>query len=64
MREGLTAERVSDETIRETLKRLKVDLAAGEAMDYESRPGVCSKKKQRDRLMRLALEHPEWALGF
>lgn len=33
-------------------------------MDYQSRPGICSKKSARDRLIRLAQSHPEWALGF
>ena len=33
-------------------------------MDYQSRSGVCPQKKARDRLIRLAASHPEWALGF
>ncbi len=33
-------------------------------MDHEPGPGVCEKKSQRDRLIRLAATHPEWALGF
>ena len=33
-------------------------------MDYQSRPGICPKKKQRDRLIRLAATHPAWGLGF
>ena len=33
-------------------------------MDYQSRPGVCPQKKARDRLIRLAAGHPQWALGF
>jgi DDE superfamily endonuclease len=39
-------------------------LAAGQAVDYQSRSGVCPQKKARDRLIRLATSHPEWALGF
>ncbi len=33
-------------------------------MDHEPGPGVCEEKSQRDRLIRLAATHPEWALGF
>ena len=33
-------------------------------MDHQPRPGVQSKKSSRDRLIRLAKNHPEWALGF
>ncbi len=33
-------------------------------MDHESGPGVCEEKSQRDRLVRLAATHPQWALGF
>jgi transposase len=33
-------------------------------VDYQPRCGVCSQKKARDRLIRLATRHPQWALGF
>ena len=33
-------------------------------MDHQPRPGVCPNKSQRDRLIRLAATHPDWALGF
>jgi hypothetical protein len=33
-------------------------------MDHLSGPRACSKKGARDRLIRLAASHPEWALGF
>ena len=33
-------------------------------MDYQSRSRVCPQKKARDRLIRLATNHPQWALGF
>jgi hypothetical protein len=39
-------------------------LAAHQAVDHQPRSGVCAKKKARDRLMRLAGQHPDWALGF
>lgn len=33
-------------------------------MDHQPRPGICPKKGARDRLIRLAAIHPDWALGF
>lgn len=33
-------------------------------MDHQPGPGVHEEKRQRDRLIRLAEAHPEWALGF
>ena len=33
-------------------------------MDYQPRSSVCPQKKARDRLIRLAASHPQWALGF
>jgi len=33
-------------------------------VDHQPRPGICAKKKRRDRLIRLAMTHPDWALGF
>jgi hypothetical protein len=39
-------------------------VAAGEALDHLSRPSVGEKKRRRDRLIRLAEPHPEWAVGF
>src|SRR6516162_8343226 len=39
-------------------------LAAGQALDHQSRPAVRAKKKARDRLIRLALAHPDWVLGY
>src|SRR5947209_7920200 len=39
-------------------------LEASQALDYQPRPGVRTKKRRRDRLIVLAAQHPEWALGF
>lgn len=39
-------------------------LAAGQALDHQPRPGVRTKKKARDRLIRLAERHPDWVLGY
>jgi len=33
-------------------------------VDHQSRPRVRTKKSARDRLIRLAVTHPTWALGF
>jgi hypothetical protein len=33
-------------------------------VDYLTRSGVCPKKGARDRLIRLLVSHPAWALGF
>jgi transposase len=33
-------------------------------LDYQSRSGVCPKKKRRDQLIQRALAQPTWALGF
>jgi hypothetical protein len=40
------------------------ELAAGQALDYQSRRGLCPKKQARDRLIRWTASHPEWVLGF
>jgi DDE superfamily endonuclease len=39
-------------------------LEAGQALAHQPGPGVCPEKGARDRLIRLAAGHPEWALGF
>ena len=39
-------------------------LAAGQALDHQSRPGVRPKKGQRDRLIAVAQAHPDWVLGL
>jgi len=33
-------------------------------VDYQPRPGVSAKKRQRDRLIHLTEQQPDWALGF
>src|SRR3954454_19850761 len=39
-------------------------LATGQTLDHQSRSGVHTKKKRRDRLMALARTHPTWALAW
>src|SRR5256714_7053762 len=60
---GLTAERVSGETIRATLERLGIRWQRAK-LDHQPGPGVCPEKSARDRLIRLVATHPTWALGF
>lgn len=38
-------------------------LAARQALAHQPRPRVCPKKRQRDRLIRWAADHPDWLLG-
>ncbi len=61
--EGLTATRVTGETVRATLARAG---SAGSAPSAGSPAPTrrTSEKKRRDRLIRLAPTHPDWALGF
>jgi transposase len=33
-------------------------------VDHQPRSGICPEKGGRDRLIRLAATHPDWALGF
>jgi DDE superfamily endonuclease len=33
-------------------------------LDHQPRSAICVKKKQRDRLIRLAAQHGDWVLGF
>src|SRR5436190_95456 len=39
-------------------------LEARQALDHQPRSGVPAEKSARDRLIRLAASHPDWALGF
>ena len=62
--QGLTPERVSDETIRNTLKRLGIPWKRAKHWITSPGPAYKRKKIDRDRLMALAERHPEAALGF
>src|SRR5262249_14710954 len=39
-------------------------LEARQALDHQPRPRIRPKTGQRDRLIALAAQHPDWALGF
>jgi len=62
--QGLTAERVSDETIRATLARMGVSWRRAKHWITSPDPAYARKKARRDRLIRLAQAHPDWLLGF
>jgi transposase len=62
--QGLTAWRVSGETIRATLARLGVRWRRAKEWITSPDPEYVRKKARRDRLIRLAQRHPDWLLGF
>jgi DDE superfamily endonuclease/winged helix-turn helix protein len=62
--QGLTAWRVSDETVRATLVRLGVGWRRAKHWITSPDPEYARKKARRDRLIRLAAAHPDWLLGF
>ncbi len=61
---GLTAWRVSGETVRATLARMGVRWRRAKAWITSPDPEYVRKKAWRDRLIRLAQGHPDWLLGF
>jgi hypothetical protein len=61
---GLTAWRVSGETVRATLARMGVRWRRAKEWITSPDPEYARKKARRDRLIRLAQRHPEWLLGF
>ncbi len=62
--QGLTAWRVSDETVRATLARMGVGWRRAKHWITSPDPEYARKKARRDRLIRLAKAHPDWLLGF
>jgi transposase len=62
--QGLTAWRVSGETIRATLARMGVRWRRAKQWITSPDPEYARKKAARDRLIRLAKAHPDWLLGF
>jgi hypothetical protein len=62
--QGLTATRVSGETIRATLARMGVRWRRAKEWITSPDPEYARKKARRNRLMRLAQRHPDWLLGF
>src|SRR5438874_12054717 len=62
--QGLTAWRVSGETIRATLARMGVRWRRAKEWITSPDPEYMRIKARRDRLIRLAQRHPDWLLGF
>jgi transposase len=62
--QGLTAWRVSGETVRTTLARMGVGWRRAKHWITSPDPEYAQKKARRDRLIRLARTHPDWLLGF
>jgi transposase len=62
--QGLTATRVSGETIRTTLARMGVRWQRAKDWITSPDPEYARKKARRARLIRLAQRHPDWLLGF
>jgi len=61
--QGLTATRVSGETIRATLVRMGVRWRRAKEWITSPDPEYARKKARRDRLIRLAQRHPDWLRG-
>jgi transposase len=61
---GIADGKVSDETVRRTLKRLGVKWRRAELWMTSPDPHYAQKKARRDRYVRLAERHPEWVVGF
>jgi transposase len=62
--QGLTAWRVSDETVRATLARMGVRWARAKHWIRSPDPEYARKKARRDRLIRLAERNEDLLLGF
>jgi hypothetical protein len=62
--QGLTTQRVSGVTIRNTLARMGVRWRRAKEWIASPDPEYARKKAQRDRLIRLAQQQPDWLLGF
>jgi transposase len=60
----MTSRELSAAAIRWTLKRLDINWKRAKHWMTSPDPHYAWKKAHRDRLMRLAAQHPEWVLGF
>jgi hypothetical protein len=61
---GWTPRLLTGEAIRVALKRLGIRWRRAKHWITSPDPAYARKKKARDRLIRLALAHPDWVLGF
>ena len=62
--QGITPRKVSGETIRAALKQVGVSWKRAKHWITSPDPDYLAKKRRRDRLIRLAVGHPTWAVGF
>jgi hypothetical protein len=60
---GVTPYPVRLETTRQALKRLGVNWRRATRWITSPAPPLCVQKTHRDRLSRLATQHPDWVLG-
>jgi transposase len=61
---GLTEEKVSRETVRQALKRFGIAWKRAKKWINSPDPAYLLKKKQRERLMAMAAERADWAVGY
>jgi transposase len=61
---GMTARQLSGEAIRCILVRLEINWKRAKLWMTSPDPNYAVKKARRDRLIRLAAQHPDWVLGF
>src|SRR5712692_5945513 len=61
---GIASRPISGETIRNALAQLGVHWKRAKHWITSPDPDYLRKKRRRDALMRLVVEHPTWALGF
>lgn len=61
---GMTARRLTGEAIRCILERLEINWKRAKLWMTSPDPNYAAKKARRDRLIRLAAQHPDWVLGF
>jgi hypothetical protein len=61
---GMTSRQLNRATVRCILERLKINWKRAKHWMTSPDPNYVSKKARRDRLIRLAEQHPDWVLGF
>ncbi len=62
--QGLTASKVSDETMRKSVHRLGHSWRRAKRWISSPDPAYLRKKAARDRLILLSKSHPDWVLGY
>jgi transposase len=61
---GFTERKLSGEAIRSILARLRMNWKRAKNWMTSPDPDYEAKKARRERLIRLAAQHPDWVLGF